>query len=101
MKALALFLISLIVFAIPAEAAGVLNPVGIKEWNIPFGGRSRGPFAENAKSVWFVGQGGNYLARLNPDTGKIFKKDLGDEPGPHNLIVGKDGIVWYSGNLAG
>ena len=101
MKALALFLISLIVFAIPAEAAEVLNPVGIKEWNIPFGGRSRDPFAENAKSVWFVGQGGNYLARLNPDTGKIFKKDLGDEPGPHNLIVGKDGIVWYSGNLAG
>jgi virginiamycin B lyase len=25
---------------------------------------------------------------------------LSDEPGPHNLIVGSDGIVWYSGNLS-
>ncbi len=97
-----LIVILTLLFGITAPAAGeVLNPVNIKEWNVTFGGRSRDPFAESAKSVWFVGQGGNYLARLDPSTGKITRKTLDDEPGPHNLIVGKDGIVWYSGNLAG
>jgi virginiamycin B lyase len=84
---------------VPADAAGPSNPVDIKEWKVPFGGRSRDPYAESTNSVWFVGQGGNYLARLDPRSGKFTRKALDDEPGPHNLIVGADGIVWYAGNL--
>ncbi len=91
----------LILGAQPAGAAGSLNPVEIKEWKVPFGGHSRDPFAESANSVWFVGQSGNYLARLDPRSGRITQKKLADEPGPHNLIVGTDGVVWYSGNLSG
>jgi virginiamycin B lyase len=41
------------------------------------------------------------LARLDPVTGKMTKRSLADEPGPHNLIVSSAGIVWYSGNLSG
>lgn len=100
MKTVITFVLIMIHSIAPAEAVDVLNPVEIKEWNVTFGGRSRDPFAERADSVWFVGQGGNYLARLNPITGKMTRKMLDDEPGPHNLIVGSDGIVWYSGNLA-
>jgi len=74
------------------------NPVDIREWEIPAGGRSRDPFASTKDAVWFVGQSGDYLGRLNPGTGKIFIRELKDEPGPHNLIVGTDGMVWYSGN---
>ena len=101
MRTIIIFIFVVIYAAAPAPAADVMNPVKIKEWNVTFGGRSRDPFAERADSVWFVGQGGNYLARLDPITGKITRIPLDDEPGPHNLIVGSDGIVWYSGNLAG
>ena len=84
-----------------AEAADALNPVDIKEWTVSYGGRSRDPFAASANSVWFVGQSGHYLARLDAASGQFTRTDLPDNPGPHNLIVGADGIVWYSGNQAG
>ena len=31
----------------------------------------------------------------------MIRKDLPDDPGPHDLVVGADGIVWYSGNQDG
>jgi virginiamycin B lyase len=90
------FVISPFTFAGDAK-----NPVEIREWDILAGGRSRDPFALRKDEVWFVGQAGNYLGRLNPETGGIKTRDLDDGPGPHNLIVGSDGMVWYSGNLSG
>src|SRR5690606_10992748 len=85
----------------PEAAAETLNPITIDEWDVPFGGRARDPFAAGEDEVWFVGQRGHYLARFQPSTGEFFKRDLPDEAGPHNLIVGSDGIVWYAGNLRG
>lgn len=75
--------------------------VEIDEWEVPRGGRPRDPYPAAADAVWFVGQAGNYLARLTPSTGEFFFRPLEDEPGPHNLIVGDDGIVWYAGNAKG
>lgn len=75
------------------------NAVSIDEWDVPFrDGRARDPFASGEDEVWFVGQRGHYLARFTPSTGEFIKRDLPNEPGPHNLIVGSDGIVWYAGN---
>ena len=37
--------------------------------------------------VWFVGQQGNYLAFLDPETGEFKRYDLDPGAGPHNLIV--------------
>ncbi|HEX7081690.1 MAG TPA: lyase [Gammaproteobacteria bacterium] len=87
--------------AAPGVGAEEMNPIEIDEWEVPFEGRARDPFAVGPDEVWFVGQRGHYLARFTPSTGEFFKRDLADEPGPHNLIVGSDGIVWYSGNLKG
>ena len=86
--------------AAPATAEE-MNPLEIQEWDVPFEGRARDPFAVSDDEVWFVGQRGHYLARFTPSTGEFFKKDLPDQAGPHNLIVGSDGIVWYAGNLRG
>ncbi len=81
-------------------AAEETNPLEIQEWEVPYAdGRARDPFAAGEDEVWFVGQRGHYLARFTPSTGEFFKKDLPDQAGPHNLIVGSDGIVWYAGNL--
>lgn len=82
-------------------ASESLSPIKIDEWDVPFEGRARDPFAVSADEVWFVGQRGHYVARFQPSTGEFFKRDLPDEAGPHNLIVGSDGIVWYAGNLRG
>jgi len=84
-----------------ADAADVLRPIDIKEWPISYGGRTRDPFAASASQIWFVGQSGDYLARLDAASGKLMRHDLPDAPGPHNLVVGADGIVWYSGNQTG
>ena len=37
---------------------------------------------------------------LNPEKGTFQKYDLDSGTGPHNLIVDKEGQVWYSGNRA-
>jgi virginiamycin B lyase len=84
-----------------APAENARNPIEITEWEVEAGGRPRDPFASGPDTVWFVGQAGDYLGRLTPSTGAIEIRPLDDEPGPHNLIVGSDGIVWYAGNLAG
>ncbi len=74
-------------------------PVEIKEWPVEWEkSRPRDPFAVSKDEVWFVGQQGHYLARLDVPTGKMTKVDI-DGAGPHNLIVGSDGAVWYAGNL--
>lgn len=88
--------------ALAAEQSDIKqNPIDIKEWEVPYDGQPRDPFAAGADEIWFVGQVGHYLARFTPSTGEFFKHDLDDEAGPHNLIVGSDGIVWYAGNLKG
>ena len=80
------------------ESAGA---VFIEEWRVPYEeSRPRDPFAVG-DDVWFVGQRTGYLARLTPETGAFEKIDLPDGEGPHNLIVGEDGVVWYAGNRRG
>jgi virginiamycin B lyase len=95
---------SLVIFSatLAAAAAEVTqNPVDITEWEVPYKGQPRDPFAAGADEIWFVGQSGHYLGRFTPSSGEFFKHDLEDQAGPHNLIVGADGIVWYAANLKG
>ena len=85
-----------------ANAASSSDTVDIREWEVPYEkSRPRDPYAVDASSVWFVGQTGGYIAHLNPQTGEMYKIDLPEGEGAHNLIVGSDGIVWYAGNRTG
>ena len=85
----------------PATFAEELNPIEIDEWDAPYGGRTRDPFAAGDDEIWYVGQRGHYLARFTPSSADFFKRDLPDEAGPHNTIVAADGSVWYTGNRKG
>ncbi len=90
------------VFAVVLMSATstLASSLDIKEWQVPYdASRPRDPFADSASSVWFVGQRGGYLAHLDVQTGQFRKIDLKQGSGPHNLIVGSDGVVWYAGNL--
>ena len=99
-----------LVLALAAGLSGVetlsaqrdLPPVPIKEWNVPWArSRPRDPAVAPDGKIWFVGQVGNYVARLDPATGgfKRFAIDSGTHP--HNLIVDGKGRPWFSGNANG
>jgi virginiamycin B lyase len=71
----------------------------LTEWTVPWDGtRPRDPYVGPAGDVWFVGQQGHYIGKLDPETGSFMKHDLPDGTGPHNLVVAPDGTIWYTGN---
>ena len=51
--------------------------------------------------MWFVGQVGNYVAHLDPKTGEFKKYTIDPGTNPHNLVVDKKGMVWFTGNANG
>ena len=88
------------IIAIAAASPVVAESLDIREWRVPYERSGpRDPFAQSATSVWFVGQRAGYLAHLDAETGEFTQVELKQGSGPHNLIVGSDGIVWYAGNL--
>jgi virginiamycin B lyase len=71
------------------------------EWEVPFGGRPRDPYVAPDGSVFFVGQAGNYIGRLDPRTGDFKRFEIDSGTNPHNLIINAAGMVYYSGNRNG
>ncbi|HYE34447.1 virginiamycin B lyase family protein [Methylocaldum sp.] len=83
-------------------AVAELAPVLITEWYVPWDNtRPRDPYVENEHHVWFVGQGGDYVAVLDPASGTFRRYGLEPGTGPHNLIVDRAGQVWFAGNRKG
>lgn len=77
-------------------------PVAIQEWTVPWEKtRPRDAYVDSKSRVWFVGQSGNYIAWLDPATGKFTRFEIDPGTHPHNLIVADDGMVWYAGNRNG
>lgn len=73
--------------------------VEIKEWKVPWEKtRPRDPFVDAQGRVWFVGQAGNYVAHLEPASGKFTRHELEPGTNPHNLVVDQRGAVWFTGN---
>lgn len=69
-----------------------------KEWTVPWEkSRPRDPYVAPDGTVWFVGQVGDYVAKLNPQTGEMKKFDI-PGAGPHTVVVSDDGTPWYAGN---
>jgi virginiamycin B lyase len=77
-------------------------PFAVQEWTVPWEGtRPRDPFVAPNGLVWFVGQAGNYVATLDPKTGKFDRYEIEAGTHPHNLVVAPDGMVWFTGNRNG
>lgn len=69
-----------------------------QEWQVKWENtRPRDPYVSPDGSVWFVGQTGDYIARLEPQSGDMQRYDI-PKAGPHNVIVDEKGIPWYAGN---
>jgi virginiamycin B lyase len=82
--------------------AAAAAPLAVQEWTVPWEGtRPRDPYVAPDGMVWFVGQEGNYIANLDPKTGKFDRYEIDQGTHPHNLVVAPDGMVWYTGNRNG
>jgi virginiamycin B lyase len=73
--------------------------VSFKEWVAPtLGQRARDPVEAPDRSIWWVGQFGNVLGRIDPATGELKEYPLPDGAKPHSVNIDGDGQVWYLGN---
>jgi virginiamycin B lyase len=88
--------------ATPGQGQSAGGPVPIQEWTVPWeGSRPRDPAVAPDGRIWFVGQAGNYVARLDPASGKFDRFEIDPGTYPHNVIVDAKGDGWYAGNRNG
>jgi virginiamycin B lyase len=88
--------------AIPAAVvAQDAQRFDLKEWPVERGGRSRDPYVAPDGKVFFAGQQGNYVGRLDPTNGQVRYYELEESTNPHTVIVDDQGFVWYAGNRNG
>ncbi len=88
------------------KQAPVLIPgdseIVFKEWVTPtLGQRSRDPIEAPDGTIWWAGQWGNLIGRLNPNSGEMKEFPLPDNAKPHTVTLDKAGNVWYTGNKNG
>jgi virginiamycin B lyase len=83
----------------PRTTAASASQFAPREFEVPYGAstRPRDPFADAQGHVWFVGQNGNYIGRLDPKSGEFKRYEIDPGTNPHNLVVEK-GMVWFTGN---
>ncbi len=92
----------LLSFALAFPLAATEQQVEIKEWPLPWpDSHPRAPHAVSPTAVWFVAEKGNYLASLNPETGRFSKIDLVDEPAPLNVVAAANGMLWFTASTHG
>ncbi len=76
--------------------------LSFKEWQVPtLGQRSRDPVEAADGTIWWAGQSGNLIGRINPVSGEMVEYPLPAGAMPHSVTVGPDGDIWYTGNKNG
>jgi len=73
--------------------------IGFKEWKVPtLGQRPRDPVQAGDGPIWWAGQWGNLIGRIDPATGQMKEYPLPDGSMPHSVTLDSAGHVWYTGN---
>ncbi|NIR29839.1 MAG: lyase [Gammaproteobacteria bacterium] len=86
--------------ALPSSAvsADEGQSVRITEWVVPWQHtRPRDAYVDGARRVWFTSPSSDYVAYLDPFSGKFkrFRLESGTEP--RSLVVDGQGDIWYAG----
>ena len=69
--------------------------ISFTEWQMPtLGQRSRDPIQAADGSIWWAGQFGNLIGRLNPVTGEMKEYKLPPNALPHSVWLDDKGIPW-------
>jgi len=73
--------------------------IAFKEWVTPtLGQRTRDPIEAPDGTIWWAGQWGNLIGRLDPKTGAMTEYPLPENAKPHSVTLDRAGNVWYTGN---
>lgn len=83
------------------EPVLVPGPVKVtfKEWLVPtLGQRARDPVQTSDGMIWWVGQFGNVIGRLDPRTGDMKEFKTPAAARPHSITNDSAGNIWYMGN---
>lgn len=76
--------------------------IDIESWVVPtLGQRSRDPVQAPDGSIWWTGQSGNNIGRLDPETGEMQEVFLPEGTYPHSVSPDANGDIWYLGNRNG
>ncbi|ARD22175.1 virginiamycin B lyase family protein [Shewanella japonica] len=71
-------------------------------WQVPtLGQRARDPIQGKDGIIWWVGQWGNILGRLDPKTGEMKEYPLPEGTFPHSVSLDKNLTPWFLGNKNG
>jgi virginiamycin B lyase len=85
-----------------AKLVGGPREITFKEWEMPtLGQRARDPIQAEDGSIWWVGQFGNLMGRLDPRTGEMKEWQLPSNAFPHTVELDRQGTPWYTGNKNG
>jgi virginiamycin B lyase len=82
----------------------VSGPVEIdfETWVVPgLGQRSRDPAQAPDGAIWWTGQWGNLIGRIDPETGEMQEFTLPEGTYPHSVTPDAEGNIWYLGNRNG
>ena len=70
-----------------------------KEWTVPtLGQRARDPVEAPDGSIWWAGQWGNLIGRIDRTTGKMTEYPLPENARPHTVTIDQAGNPWFTGN---
>ena len=72
-----------------------------REFKLPTRAFPHDPYAAPDGAIWYTGQLGNVLGRVDPKTGQVKDYPLPPSSGPHGLMGDKDGNIWFTGNFKG
>lgn len=73
--------------------------VAFQEWVVPtLGQRARDPVEAPDGAIWWAGQWGNLIGRIDVVSGEMKEFPLPYRAMPHSVTIGRDGSVWYTGN---
>ena len=73
--------------------------ISFKEWVVPtLGQRSRDPVEAPNGMIWWVGQWGNLMGVIDPNTGEMKEYPLPEGAMPHSVTPDEQGYLWYTGN---
>jgi virginiamycin B lyase len=71
-------------------------------WKVPtLGQRARDPVMTPDGMIWFTGQYGNVIGRINPNTNEMKEWMLPAGAKPHSITPDREGSIWYTGNANG